>query len=60
MLQIIIHNMSILKYFHLKGVKMTNPITEKMLDKEWEELISLALNAGITVEEIRAFFEQYS
>ncbi|MBM7606011.1 hypothetical protein JOC75_004039 [Metabacillus crassostreae] len=39
---------------------MTNPITEKMLDKEWEELISLALNAGITVEEIRAFFEQYS
>ncbi|MEC2078383.1 anti-repressor SinI family protein [Metabacillus fastidiosus] len=31
-----------------------------MLDKEWEELIILALNAGITVEEIKNFFSQPS
>ncbi|MED4453833.1 anti-repressor SinI family protein [Metabacillus fastidiosus] len=35
-----------------------NPIKPevKVLDKEWEELILLALNAGITVEEIKEFF----
>ncbi|MGG3802016.1 anti-repressor SinI family protein [Metabacillus fastidiosus] len=31
-----------------------------MLDKEWEELIILALNAGITVEEIKKFFSHPS
>ncbi|MGG3889907.1 anti-repressor SinI family protein [Metabacillus fastidiosus] len=31
-----------------------------MLDKEWEELITLALNAGITIEEIKNFFSQPS
>ncbi|MGG3890029.1 anti-repressor SinI family protein [Metabacillus fastidiosus] len=30
-------------------------IEEKVLDKEWEELILLALNAGITVKEIKKF-----
>ncbi|MGG3890162.1 anti-repressor SinI family protein [Metabacillus fastidiosus] len=33
-------------------------LEEKVLDKEWEELILLALNAGITVEEIKEFLAQ--
>lgn len=34
--------------------------TENALDKEWEELILSALEMGITVEEIRAFFNKSS
>ncbi|MED4402532.1 anti-repressor SinI family protein [Metabacillus fastidiosus] len=35
-------------------------VKDKILDKEWEELILLALNAGMTVEEIKEFFSQSS
>ncbi|MGG3889964.1 anti-repressor SinI family protein [Metabacillus fastidiosus] len=35
-------------------------LEEKVLDKEWQELILLALNAGMTVEEIKEFFHQPS
>jgi DNA-binding transcriptional MerR regulator len=31
---------------------------EKELDKEWVELILEALNTGISVEEIKEFFNQ--
>ncbi len=31
-----------------------------LLDKEWEELILSALEIGITIEEIKDFFNQFS
>ena len=31
-----------------------------LLDKEWEELILEALKIGVSVEEIKEFFNQYS
>ncbi|MFS0881165.1 anti-repressor SinI family protein [Metabacillus niabensis] len=31
-----------------------------LLDKEWEELILSALEIGITLEEIKGFFNQFS
>ncbi|MED4402478.1 DNA-binding anti-repressor SinI [Metabacillus fastidiosus] len=33
-------------------------LKELMSDKEWEELILLALGTGMTVEEIKEFFHQ--
>ncbi|MED4531166.1 DNA-binding anti-repressor SinI [Metabacillus fastidiosus] len=35
-------------------------LEEKILDKEWQELILLALNAGMTVEEIKEFLHKTS
>jgi len=41
---------------------MTNSdeLKDKTLDKEWEELILLALNMGITLKEMKDFFAQSS
>ncbi|MGG3924925.1 anti-repressor SinI family protein [Metabacillus fastidiosus] len=33
-------------------------LKEKMSDKEWEELVLLAINTGMTVDEIREFFSK--
>ncbi|MED4404225.1 SinR repressor domain-containing protein dimerization [Metabacillus fastidiosus] len=38
--------------------KMLMKIKEKMSDKEWEELIWIALSTGMTLEEIKDFFQQ--
>jgi DNA-binding transcriptional regulator YhcF (GntR family) len=39
---------------------MSQKLIEKSLDKEWEELILSALEIGITIEEIRDFFNKFS
>ncbi|QGQ45896.1 anti-repressor SinI family protein [Metabacillus sediminilitoris] len=38
---------------------MNQKSDEIILDKEWEELILSALEIGITIEEIRDFFNKY-
>ncbi|MED4401325.1 anti-repressor SinI family protein [Metabacillus fastidiosus] len=35
-------------------------LEEKVLDKEWQELILIAINTSITAEEIKKFFSQSS
>lgn len=37
---------------------MGDELAEKMLDKEWKELILSALEMGISVKEIKDFFNQ--
>ena len=55
------YNISKVLYFlHNSGEIMSNKLAEKSLDKEWEELILEALKIGISVEEIKEFFNQYS
>lgn len=39
---------------------MSNKPAGNLLDKEWEELILEALKIGVSVEEIKEFFNQYS
>jgi DNA-binding transcriptional MerR regulator len=38
---------------------MSQKSVEKTLDKEWEKLILSALEIGITIEEIRDFFDKF-
>lgn len=38
----------------------SDELKNKSLDKEWEELILLALNLGITIKELKEFFAQFS